>query len=211
MEPDGDALFEECLKLPAGPKVQVLKRGIRYSHAAMIDVLIAEPWIRQNDLAKRFDRTPSWISTIMSSDAFQSAFAARKEEIQDPILKLSVEEHTRGIFMRSLAILKDKLDQPSAEVPDQLAIQTFAQSARALGYGARQDSQPTVSITNHIEVQADNLVALLRREKLKISEESHVETQTIEGTFHENGRALGSEGASGESTEAPPNGVAATG
>jgi hypothetical protein len=171
-------------------EVPVLKNGMRYSHAAMMDMLIAEPWLRQNDIARRFARSASWISTIMASDAWQAAWAARKEEILDPILKLTIEENTRGLYNRSLDILKEKLDKPADFVSDQLAVQVLAQTARALGYGARPEQRVEVNVTTQIENHAGNLVTLLRRTKATVAEEViEGETLTHEGTPSSNGGA----------------------
>lgn len=178
---DDNPFLSELMNLPAVQAVTpkesngALKNGLRYSHEAMIDVLVSEPWIKQNDLARRFNKTPSWISTIMHSDAFQAAFAARKDAIVDPILRLSVEENTRGLYARSLEVLREKFDKPSEMIPDQLAIQTLAQTARALGYGARQEPTVQVNISNVIESQADNLVKLLRRTKAVVAEEGVID------------------------------------
>ena len=55
-------------------------RRVKYSHDAMIDLIIASPGIQQNTLAIHFGYTVGWISTIMQSDAFQAKLAARKDE-----------------------------------------------------------------------------------------------------------------------------------
>jgi hypothetical protein len=165
-----DAMIDEAAALPADPRPVVLKRGIRYSHAAMIDMLISEPWIRQNELARRFDRSPSWISTIMASDAFQAAFAERSGEIVDPMLKLKIEEQFKGVVARSLEIIRDKLNGPSEAIPDQLALRSLELASRAAGYGMRTEVPVQVNITNQIENHAGDLVKLLRREKAKVTD-----------------------------------------
>lgn len=143
---------------------------LRYSHKAMIDVLIAEPWISQNELAARFGRTPSWISTIMASDAFQVGLAERTEEIVDPVLKLKAEERFRGLMMRSIDILNEKLAVHHTAVPDQLALRTLELSSRAAGYGARAETNINVNVTQQIEDAGDQLVHLLRRKKAEVLE-----------------------------------------
>ena len=63
---------------------------IRYSHDGMIDMIVAEPWISQNELALRFGYTASWVSTIMTSDAFKAKLELRKDEIVDPVLRMGL-------------------------------------------------------------------------------------------------------------------------
>lgn len=109
-------------------------RKTRYSHEAMIDVIIAEPTITQNELAKRFDRSVPWISRIIGSDAFQAALAKRREEITDPFLIATMEERFNGLARQSLDIIAQKLE--TSQNTD-LALKALDISAKALGFGAR--------------------------------------------------------------------------
>src|SRR2546421_725388 len=76
----GDALLDELMTQPPVAEAGPLVRGLRYTHEAMVDMLIAEPWISQNELAARFGFSPSWISTVICSDAFQAKLAERRGE-----------------------------------------------------------------------------------------------------------------------------------
>lgn len=106
----------------------------RYTHEAMIDVVIAQPGIKQNELAKMFDRSVPWISRIIGSDAFQAALAKRREEITDPFLIATVEERMKGLALQSLDIISEKLDlSKNAD----LALKALDISAKSLGFGAR--------------------------------------------------------------------------
>src|SRR5205823_2515924 len=88
-----------------------------------------------------------------------------------PQLRMTLEEQARGLFARSMEVLREKFDQPSKLIPDQLALQTFAQSARALGYGVRE-TRVSVSETHvHLEELGNNLVNLLRRRRTEIEGE----------------------------------------
>lgn len=107
---------------------------VRYSHEAMIDVLIAEPTITQNELAVRFGRSRSWISIVMGSDAFQGALAKRRDDISNPELIATLEERYRGLADQSLRVLSDKLE--ASQNPD-LALKSLEIAGKALGFGAR--------------------------------------------------------------------------
>mgnify|MGYP003429802526 CR=1 FL=1 len=140
---------------------------VSYSHDAMIDFIIADPTITQNALATKFGYTAGWVSQIIASDAFQARLAERTGELVDPTIRATVEEKFRGIVIRSLEILKEKLDRPTAQIPDNLALRSIELSSRALGYGAR-DSQPAVppvSMHIHLEDLGNNLTKLLQRKK----------------------------------------------
>lgn len=142
---------------------------VSYSHEAMIDLIIARPGISQNAIAAHFGYTPSWISQVISSDAFQSALAKRREQLVDPIIAAEVETNFKALVARSLDILQQKLNRPVDEIPDNLALRTFEIASRAAGYGAR-DSAPAqaatpVEVNIHLEQLGGGLVALLQRKK----------------------------------------------
>lgn len=107
---------------------------INYSHEAMIDVLLAEPTIKQHELAKRFNRSECWISRIIGSDAFQAALSKRRDELTDPFLVATIEERFRGLAQQSLDIIAEKLE--TSKNTD-LALKALDVSVKALGFGAR--------------------------------------------------------------------------
>lgn len=151
-------------------------RKINYSHDGMINLIIANRGISQNDLARHFGYSASWVSQIMSSDAFQARLAERAAEIEDPTLRATVEEDIRGVLNRSIAILKEKLNQPAASIPDNLALRSLELSSRALGFGAREQTVAVqVNVDAHLESLGGRLVGLLRREKGRILEHEPAE------------------------------------
>lgn len=100
----------------------------------MADIILANPAINQGDIAAFFGYTEGWVSQVIASDAFQAFIADRRDEIVDPVLKGAVEESFKGLVLQSIARLRQKLD---ANPSDQLVLEVFKNSARALGYGAR--------------------------------------------------------------------------
>lgn len=110
---------------------------VRYTHDAMIDQIIENPWVSQNELAAIFGYSPGWISTIIASDAFQEKLAARKDELVDPRIRATVEERFRGLVLRSMEVLQEKLSLPAHQIEAKVALATLETASRALGYGAR--------------------------------------------------------------------------
>lgn len=121
---------------------------VRYTHDAMIDLIVTNPAMSQKELAKHFGYTDAWISRIFASDAFQARLAARKEELVNPVITASVKERIEGLAMQSLEIISQKLE--ATQNPD-LALKAFELSTKAAGYGARQDK---------VQVQNNFVVAL---------------------------------------------------
>lgn len=134
--------------LPALPPVPELRgfeagkgalKHVRYTHDAMIDLIIASPWIKQYEIADHFGYTQGWISQVFASDSFQSRLAERKEELVDPAIRATVEERFKALVLQSLEVLKKKLEAPV--VSDELALGALNGAAKALGYGARAPMQ----------------------------------------------------------------------
>ncbi len=170
-------LEREVIKaVPAPQPVSALGgpvKKLNYSHEAMVDQIISNPGISQNALAAKFGYSPSWISQVISSDMFQELLAKRKNEIVDPVVRATVEDHFKGLISRSLDLLKEKLNKPAAEIPDNLVLRTLEISSRAMGYGARTDTtkvEVEVSVDEHLEKLSGNLTRLLERKKLEAIE-----------------------------------------
>jgi hypothetical protein len=117
---------------------------VRYTHDAMIDAIIAEPAVRQKDLAEKFGISPTGVSAILNSDAFLARLEERKKEIVDPSLVATAEERLKGVLSQSLEILAEKL-RPENQPTSKLALDVARLASTALGYGARG---PSVEINN---------------------------------------------------------------
>lgn len=136
------------------PVTGEVKNGIakvRYSHDAMIDLIIAEPSVTQNALAECFDRTPGWISQVINSDAFQARLAERKEQLVDPVLVASIRDRLNAVAARSLELVAEKLNAPLAGqmVSEDFLLKSAKMATDALGYGARA---PTGGQTTNVAV-----------------------------------------------------------
>lgn len=121
---------------------------VSYTHDAMIDLIIARPQIKQNELAKHFGYTEPWVSRILNSDAFQARLSARKTEMVDPTILATVDEKLRTAASLSLDVVIEKLTL--TKNPD-LATKVMEISTKAMGYGARQ---------NNVAVQNNFVVAM---------------------------------------------------
>lgn len=121
---------------------------VKYTHDAMIDLIIANPAIKQGEIAKHFGYTQSWVSRIFNSDAFQARLAVRKKDIVDPSLILSVDEKLRAVASKSLDIVLEKLEASPSMDQALAAVNT---TTKALGYGARQ---------SNLNLQANFVVAM---------------------------------------------------
>ena len=147
------------MELGDAPTMGVVAK-INYSHQDMIDFLIANPGITQNTLAARYGYSVGWVSNVMASDAWQSALAARRAEICDPVLVASVEERFKGITLMSLERLKQKLEAP--QVSDNVVLRAVELGAKALGVGGNAP-QAQAPQGDHLAALANRLIDLQSR------------------------------------------------
>lgn len=117
---------------------------VRYTHDAMIDLVVSNPAVSQNEIAAHFGFTPGWVSQVFNSDAFKNRLAERKEELIDPVLKASIEEKLNALADTSIKVLLEKLHQTQNI---NVAIRALDVTTRALGYGAKQ---AMVQVNNYI-------------------------------------------------------------
>jgi hypothetical protein len=136
---------------------------IRYTHDSMIDLIIANPAISQNDIAAHFGYTPSWVSIIFTSDAFQAKLAARRAELVDPAIAATIEETFKALTHQSLKILMKKLEAPV--VSDNLALRAAELGAKSLGLGGH--AAPPVQDPSRLESLAERLTGLLNRKRVE--------------------------------------------
>jgi hypothetical protein len=120
---------------------------VSYTHDSLIDLIVENPCISQNELAARFGYTPGWVSQVVNSDAFRERLAQRREEVVDPVLRMSLEERIRGVVDKSLPVLLEKLETTGNP---NIAIRVLEHGSRALGYGAQQ--KQAVVVQNYVAI-----------------------------------------------------------
>lgn len=174
-----NALFAETVPVRA-PTMGALDK-VRYTHVDMIDFIIANPTVSQGALAARYGYTQSWVCNIMASDAWQSQMAARRDEIVDPALKLSIEERFKGLTVRSLERLMEKLDAPA--VSDTTLLRAAELGAKALGVGGNAPPPPAAN-QDHLARLADRLIELQSRVRTAtlIPEGVTIENSAVQST-----------------------------
>lgn len=162
---------------PAAPTMGRLDK-VGYSHKDMIDCIIAHPGITQNALAARYGYSVGWVSNVMASDAWQSALAARRAEICDPVLVASVEERFKGITLLSLQRLQQKLEAP--QVSDNVVLRAVELGAKALGVGGNA-AQAQAPQGDHLAALANRLIDLQSRVRSQAADVVDVSSTVIQG------------------------------
>lgn len=148
----------EAVGRGSSPSVRPPK--IRYTHEAMADLILENPWISQNQLAAHFGYSPAWISTVITSDAFQALLASRREELVDPELRITLQERFKALCTQSLRVLQEKISKPADLVNDQLVLRTAELSAKSLGLGVAAPSPAAPDPAKYLPELAERLLRL---------------------------------------------------
>lgn len=172
----GDALVDELQgsqRAPSdAPTMGRLKR-LSYSHEALVNLIIEHPEMDQNHLAAAFGYTASWISNILSSDAFKVRLASRREEVIDPALRATLKERFEALARQSLDVLQRELEKPA--VKPEVAL-------RAAELGARVHFDRQVTIVTPPDADRLNRLAgrLLALQEKVLNPEGISDAQIIE-------------------------------
>lgn len=149
------------LNPPGLPRTSGLKmQRLSYSHMAMAEVMMANPTITNNQLAAMFDRSPTWISVVKSSDAFKTFYARRYAELADPELTASIKDRFQAMTEQGLRVLQEKLNKPAAEVSDNLALRAVELGAKALAVGGNAPPPPPPSAEQYLPELTERLLRL---------------------------------------------------
>ena len=107
---------------------------LKYSHEAMIDLILQDPTVTHRELAELFGFTPSWIARVIVADSFQARLAERKGMLVDPNITQSLNERLGSVALQSLDIISKKL---SSEQSADYAIEALGLAAKGMGIDKR--------------------------------------------------------------------------
>lgn len=137
--------------LPGGQSDTTLKK-IRYTHDAMIDILLANPAIRQKELATMFGFSEAWVSTVICSDAFQARLAVRRSDLVGNTLLLNFNERMRRMAFKSLERVETELEKQAA-CDVNVAMDALKLAAKGFGFGGGPQIQVNAQQNNQYVVQ----------------------------------------------------------
>lgn len=159
LDSDTQAAEVEAALAQAPARRQITK--IRYTHDAMIDMLIMKPEISQGELAAMFGFTQGWVSQVMATDMFKARLEQRREQLTDPTIRMTIAERFEAVTRRSLEVLQEKLAKDPAAIPDNLVLRSIELGAKALAVGGNAPSPNPGG--DHLTVLASRLLALQGR------------------------------------------------
>lgn len=88
-------------------------KSARFHHDRIIDFILEAPTPpSQNEIAKIFGFSATWVSIIINSDAFKHRLEERKAELIDPKIRASIVERLDGLAKSALDKLIERIDSP---------------------------------------------------------------------------------------------------
>lgn len=143
---------------PVNPAANAIEK-VGYSHDKMIDLIIANPRVKQDDLAALMGYTPGWLSRVVNSDAFKLRMAQRRAELVDPLIISSLEQRFAALATRGLEVMQAKLDQHHDVVGFGDAAKAVELGARGLavgGFGAKVAVDASLTVDLKLAIEEGN-------------------------------------------------------
>lgn len=89
-------------------------KTLTYTHEAMVDLILQEPTVTYKELATIFGFSEGWISRVVGSDAFKARLSERKAALIDPVIARSLNERLRGVTVKAIDLISEKLSSEEA-------------------------------------------------------------------------------------------------
>ena len=140
--------------------------ALRYSPELMVDLIINNPDYSPKQLGEIFGKPQSWVAQVLASANFQSALDPRRAEVLNPEYAMTLEERFRGLTIRSLNILQEKMEAGKV-LPDMTVLKIAELGIKALGMGqkAAEKAAPDEAPKNSSEMVADRIMAAMTKRK----------------------------------------------
>lgn len=159
--------------------------GLRYSPELFVDILINNPDYSPKQLGEIFGKPQSWVAQVLASANFQAALAPRRAELSNPEYAMTLEERFRGLTIRSLTVLQEKMEAGKA-VPDFVVIKIAELGIKALGMGQKEAADKSIEKSPAIN-SSERVAEKLRAAREKMKAEVAANTIDVESREITNG------------------------
>lgn len=149
----------------------------------LADLLIAEPGIQNNELAKRMSKSYVWISIVKNSDVFLDYWKLRSQSHSEAVTA-GIKEKTFALAEMALETMCEKVEEKreAGILTLQESLDVYDVALKRFGYGGKPggDNQPSNNTTVIINQGLVNPEQLARaREKLRATEATAVEVLAL--------------------------------
>jgi hypothetical protein len=139
---------------------------LRYSPELLVDIIINNPEYTPKTLGNIFGWTSSQLSQAIATQRFQDALEPRRHEVLNPEFSMTLEERFRGLTIRALTVLQEKMEAGKA-LPDMTVLKTAELGINALGMGQKVEkpTSPEDIPQNSSEKVAERIMAAMQKRK----------------------------------------------
>ena len=140
--------------------------SLRYSPELMVDIILNNPNYSPKQLGEIFGRPQSWVAQVLASQSFQTALDPHRSQVLNPEYAMTLEERFRGLTIRSLTVLQEKLEAGKA-LPDLTVVKIAELGIKALGMGQKVEkpTSPEDIPQNSSEKVAERIMAAMKKRK----------------------------------------------
>jgi hypothetical protein len=140
--------------------------ALRYSPELMVDIIINNPDYTPKELGQIFGKPQSWVAQVIASQLFQTALDPRRHEVLNPEYAMTLEERFRGLTIRALTVLQEKMEAGKA-LPDMTVLKTAELGIKALGMGQKVEKPTSLEDIpqNSSEKVAERIMAAMQKRK----------------------------------------------
>jgi hypothetical protein len=133
-------------------------------HESVIDMMLKHPGITKSDIARRMNKSLTWISIITNTDAFLQRLAERREELNST-LAATIAEKMGDVADAGLDELGRRLVTQGTTMETDDVVKITTGMLKHLGYGAPKGTGLSVVGDNNqvLVVDKDNLAAARAR------------------------------------------------
>lgn len=130
-------------------------REVRPPHEAVLDEMLARPFIGYRELSLRTGYTVSWLSQMIRSDCFQQEFRRRRGDVECNVLG-SIQDRLGALSHLAIERMEEVLIK--SEDPEQI-VDAFDKVLHRTGYAPKTGPapQPTLQQNNLFVVQREEL------------------------------------------------------
>lgn len=145
---------------------KVANTTLRYSPELMVDLILNNQDFSPKQLGEIFGRPQSWVAQVLASQSFQTALDPHRSQVLNPEYAMTLEERFRGLTIRSLTVLQEKLEAGKA-LPDLTVVKIAELGIKALGMGQKVEkpTSPEDIPQNSSEKVAERIMAAMQKRK----------------------------------------------
>lgn len=122
------------------------RKPVRWWHDAIIDDMLCHPLDTVPERAKRLGYTENYMSVILNSDLFKTAYAERRREFNAHMAD-AIANKAGEVAVKGLDILLEAMEKKRDAIPFAVLSDTVDKTLNRLGYGVKPAGSPVVNVT----------------------------------------------------------------